>query len=369
MKRAKFLRLLPLLAVAAVAFCNSSCGGEEAVTKSSFVMGTRVTVSIYGVEEKKAEEIAGEAIHELHRLEQIMSTWNPESEISRLNSSAGKERISLSPEIMDLLDISIQFSKLTSGAFDITARPVSRLWGFQDGADTIPSQESISEAMAAVGYEKIDINRSGVLLPAGTQIDLAGIAKGYGVDRCADIIRDAGVSSALIDLGGNIYALGSPPGKKGWIVGIRNPVKTDSIIGYVILRDEAAASSGNYENYVERNGERFGHIIDPRTGRPASGPVRGVTVIAPTAAAADALSTSLFVLGAERGIALCRRISVAHPPDSLPYLAGTAEQGYLRRTGNYADAVFITLEDRFVRYHRTGSLGGKLFLEDIGGGD
>lgn len=352
-----------LIAVSALSAACLSCSGEKPVRKSTFVMGTRATISIFGLSAEDAEESAGKAFHELHRLEQMMSTWNPESEITELNSSPGAP-VRLSGELIELIDISKQFSALTSGAFDITARPLSRLWGFQDGAGSIPSDRSIKRTLDRIGYEKIKIEGSSVTLPQGVNLDLGGIAKGYGVDICVQILREEGVSSALIDLGGNIFAIGSPPGKKGWIVGIRNPVRTDSIIGYAILRDEAVASSGNYENFVERDGKKFGHIIDPRTGRPVSGSTRGVTVIAPTATSADALSTSLFVLGPEEGTSLCAGISISNPPDSLPYLRKTAEQGYLRRTGNYADAIFVTVSDHLIHYYTTGNLSGKVFLNE-----
>ena len=361
-KPVKYACLIPLAAWLFALI--SSCSQEKPYKKSTYVMGTRASVSIYGMDQKQAEEAAGKALHELHRLEQMMSTWNPESEVSGLNSAPGGKKVKLSEELIELIDIAKQFSSLTSGAFDVTARPLSRLWGFQEGSESIPSAEAISEALGRVGHQKIITDSTGVTLPPGTEIDLAGIAKGYGVDRCAEILRGEGVSSALIDLGGNMYAIGSPPGKRGWIVGIRNPLKTDSITGYLILRNEAVATSGNYENFVEIEGKVFGHIIDPRTGRPVSGTVRGVTVIAPTAAAADALSTSLFILGPDKGTSLCGSISISAPPDSLPYLKETAREGFLRRTGNYADALFITEENQMIDYHTTGVLTGKLFLDE-----
>ncbi len=353
-----------ILFAAALFAVDSSCSGEKPFRKSTYVMGTRASVSIYGMKKEQAERVSGEALHVLHRLERMMSTWNPESDLSRLNSAPGGVPVQLPGELIDIIDTAKQFSSLTSGAFDITARPLSRLWGFQEGPDSIPSAESIADVMQRVGFEKIVMDSSGVTLPPGTEIDLAGIAKGYAVDRCAAILRAEGVTSALIDLGGNMYAIGSPPGKRGWVVGIRNPVITDSIIGYIILRNEAVATSGNYENYVEIGGEDFGHIMDPRTGRPVSGSMRGVTVIAPTATAADALSTSLFILGPEKGTSLCGNISISDPPDSLPYLKETAREGYLRRTGNYADAVFVTARDHVIHYHKTGNLTGKLFLDE-----
>jgi thiamine biosynthesis lipoprotein len=152
--------------------------------------------------------------------------------------------------------------------------------------------------MKLVGYEKLllDMESRSIMLPPGMELDLAGIAKGYAVDRAAAILREHGVERGMVNLGGNIYAIGSPPGEDGWPVGIRDPRGGSSVVGSLLLEDQAVATSGNYENYIELEGQIYGHIIDPRTGRPVSRTL-SVTVVAPRALDADALSTGLFVLG------------------------------------------------------------------------
>jgi thiamine biosynthesis lipoprotein len=176
-----------------------------------------------------------------------------------------------------------------------------KLWGFQGGTPSLPSEEEIAGARALVGSEKIIWGEHSprIGLPPGMELDLAGIAKGYAVDRCAMILRSYGVTSALVNLGGNMYAIGAPPGKESWTIGIRDPVATDAVIGSFSLRDAAVATSGNYENFVEIDGKRYGHIIDPRTGYPVDH-VLSVTVVASTALEADALSTGFFVLGPDK---------------------------------------------------------------------
>jgi thiamine biosynthesis lipoprotein len=282
--------------------CAASCSNEKPFVKETFVMGTVAWITIYGLDREDAEAAAGEAIGELHRIEESMSTWKKQSEISRLNRESDGKPYKISRELFHITERSFYYSRITSGAFDITARPLVQLWGFQGGAAHLPDEAEISEAMQRVGYEKImlDGESSSIIMPPGMELDLAGIAKGYGVDRAVSILKNHGVKRALVNLGGNIYALGTPPGEKGWSVGIRDPRGGTSVVGSLLLADEAVATSGNYENYVEIEGAIYGHILDPRAGRPVSH-VLSVTVVAPTALAADALSTGLFVLGPESG--------------------------------------------------------------------
>ncbi len=318
-----------------------SCSRDNPVIKETYVMGTKASITIYGMNREKALEAAGKALHELHRLESIMSTWDPESEISQLNSNSGEKHFALSTELSELIRISIQFSEITKGAFDITARPLVQLWGFQDGADMLPSESEISNTLKNVGYKKMNIDPgiNAITLPKGMQIDLAGVAKGYGVDQCAAILKREGVSSALVNLGGNIFAIGAPPGKKGWIVGIRDPRKESKLAGYIIIKDEAVATSGNYENFIKRKDKTIGHIIDPATGKPVSGNTLSVTVISPTAAASDALSTALFVLGPKKGISTLKQLT---------------------RSNKYTGALFIISENNDIRFVKSANLDGKL---------
>ena len=325
-------------------------------------MGTKASITIYGMNREKALDAAGKALHELHRLESIMSTWNPESEISQLNSNTGEKHFTLSAELSELIRLSIQFSEITKGAFDITARPLVQLWGFQDGADRLPSESEISNTLKNVGYRKINFNPdiNTITLPKGMQIDLAGVAKGYGVDKCAAILKREGVNSALVNLGGNIIAIGSPPGKKGWVVGIRDPRDESKISGYIIIKDEAVATSGNYENFIKRKGKTIGHIIDPVTGRPVSGNTLSVTVISPTATASDALSTALFVLGPMKGITTLKQLT---RNNYTGYIAETARRTDRSGRGQYAEVLFIISENNSIKFLKSSNLDGKLILE------
>ncbi|UCF05677.1 MAG: FAD:protein FMN transferase [bacterium] len=328
------------LVLALLCTLHPSCSKDRPFTKESFLMGTRVLITIYGLDHNAAQRAAREAMRELHRVESVMSTWKEDSEISRLNRESKGEPYHVSNDLFTLVDSSLYYSKITSGAFDITARPLVRLWGFQGGEEKLPTDEEIVETRAVVGYTKITLDRaaSTITLPVGMSLDLAGIAKGYGVDRAADVLKAHGASSALVNLGGNIYAIGSPPGKEAWTIGIRDPKGTTDVVGTLQISDEAVATSGNYENFRIIEGTAYGHIIDPRTGWPVDD-VLSVTAVAPTALASDALSTGLFVLGPEDGTA----IVVASPA---------------------VKALFAVPDGPGISYTRAGDFGGNLLLRE-----
>jgi thiamine biosynthesis lipoprotein len=295
-------RVIPALFLLSCLASLPSCArDQEPFVKQTFVMGTRGTITIYGLPGEEAEAAASEAVREMHRLESMMSTWKEESEISRLNRESNGSPFEVSPELAELLNIASVLCKMTGGAFDVTAMPVVRLWGFQGGGAKLPSDGEIADALARVGCRMmfVDLDESTVTLHGGAEIDLAGIGKGYAVDRCVGILEAHGVRSALVDLGGNMFAIGAPPGRDAWSIGIRDPEDPGGVVGKLLISDEAIATSGNYENFVEIDGKRYGHIVDPRTGRTVDH-VLSVTVIAPTATQSDALSTGMFVMGPEK---------------------------------------------------------------------
>jgi thiamine biosynthesis lipoprotein len=307
------------LAFGALLILSAACGTRALYTKETFVMGTKAWVTIAGMSDRDAARAADAAFREMYRIESVMSTWRPSSELSRLDADSSGAPFTVSRELFSLIDSSLFYARATGGAFDVTVRPLVRLWGFQGGQARIPSAAEISRALAEVGYGKIalDSAASTVTLPAGMQIDLAGVAKGYAVDRCVAVLAALGVRNALVNIGGNIYAMGASPGQRGWRIAIRDPKGGLETVGTLLLRDEAVATSGNYENFIEIDGRRFGHIIDPRAGRPVSN-VLSVTVVAPTGLASDALSTGLFVLGPDAGSAAVERLAGVAALFALP---------------------------------------------------
>ena len=240
-------------------------------------MDTFAEVSLFSIERARASEAMEEAFKEIERIEKLFSRFDKASEVSRINASAGEKEVIVSPELFEIIERSIYYSRISRGAFDITAAPLKK-----------------------GRYEDIILDRDRLsvrFLDKGIKIDLGGIAKGYAVDRAVQILRSYGIESALVDMGGNIYALGSPPGKKAWRIGIRDPRDKDNIIHRLSLKDRAVATSGNYE--------RPSHIIDPASGNPAAR-VMSVTVASDSAERSDALSTAVFVMGIEDGLGLIR---------------------------------------------------------------
>ena len=282
------------------------CGSERR-RDSTEVMGTILTVTIEGVPEEVAEGALEAAFEEVRRINDLMSLWRDDSALSRLNREASDGWARTDPEIFDLIKTSKRYSEATGGAFSVTAGPLVRLWGFLRRQERRPPQpEEIEERMAFVGDQLIDLNesRKAVRFAAqGMEIDFGGVAKGYAVDRAVSVLREMGIENALVDLGGNVRSIGAPAGRDSWNIAVRDPRRREGIIGVLEINDQGVASSGQYENYFEHQGRRYGHIIDPRTGWPAEG-VLGTTIVAPDAMIADILSTAVFVLGPEEGAKL-----------------------------------------------------------------
>lgn len=247
-----------------------------------------------------------EAVHNaVLKIDQLMSLYRPESELVALNAQAGAGQIEVSAATFQVLQASQHYTRLSGGALDVTVQPLVQLWGFYRMERTsIPPLEEIQAVLGQVGADRLDLDGSArtAALATGSRLDLGSIAKGYAIDQAVAALRARGVPAALIDLGGNIGVLGQHPDGRPWTVGIKHP-RGDSLIGLLRFREGAIATSGDYDRYFEVEGRRFSHLLDPRTGWPAES-LYAVTVIAPNATAADALSTAAFVLGPERGMAL-----------------------------------------------------------------
>jgi len=247
------------------------------------------------------------------RLDSLLSSYRPDSEVSELGRGAGSGAwVDLSPETVRLLVSSLEWARRTDGAFDPTVGPLVEAWGFRGGPPRIPNPALLDSVRALVDWRAVLVDRDGRsarLGRAGMEIDLGGIGKGYALDRAAETMRAAGASAGMLDLGGNVRVFGRGPGPGGtWPIGIRDPRCPERVLGEVDLDSGSVATSGDYERFFERGGERFSHILDPRTGRPVRG-VLQVTVAAPDGLTADVLSTALFVLGPEAG----RRLLVREP--------------------------------------------------------
>lgn len=265
------------------------------------IMGTPVLVELWHDDAGLANECSAKVFTELLRIEAVMSSYKADSELSYINKNAAVSAIEISAEMMHLIKRSIHFSEISQGAFDITYASIGYAYDYRKRQK--PSDESISEKLPAIDYHHIVISDNKIEFDdAAVRIDLGGIAKGYAIDRAADIVERCGIDHALVSAGGDSRIIGDRVGRP-WIIGVRHPREEDGIALRLPLSDTAISTSGDYERFFIEDGERVHHIINPSTGR-SSVASWGTTVIGPDALTTDALSTSIFILGATEGLAL-----------------------------------------------------------------
>ena len=315
---------IPLFMLGVIAYFAGFHRAPPPVSRSGMGMGTFLTVTLPHSGAGRIETAFSLATNRLETLEQMMSRYRPGSEISRLNALSGREEQALSPETFEALEHARYFHRLSRGAFDITVGPLMAVWGFNRGRAEAkhPSQRALADALERVGCARLFLcDQAAFLEDEGMEADLGGIAKGYAVDRILSDLAGLGVTNGLVNLGGNIRVLGRASAKQPWRISVRNPFDAEKPLGALSLESGMAlATSGHYERFITIDGERMAHIMDPRTGRPVRG-MAGVTVLAPTAVEADALSTALFVLGPEAGAELIRRLpgrAALFVPDRQP---------------------------------------------------
>jgi len=262
-------------------------------------MGTYGRVTIVTGDSAAASPDAELALAALMRVDSLMSNWTSTSEVARLNREAGSAETRVNPEVGVVLEAALRLWHESAGAYDITVEPLVRAWGFLGGPRRVPSDDEVHAAMAHVGAQRVHYRSDTRTLrfdDPETRIDLGGIAKGYAVDVAAESLAAHGVRDALVDLSGNMFALGTPAGQPGWRIGIRDPRDRVPYLARLALTGQGISTSGQYEQFVAVNGKTYGHIMDPRTGRPVQGLI-AVTVISPTAMECDGWDTPLFVLG------------------------------------------------------------------------
>lgn len=274
---------------------NSSC------TRQIFAMDTVMSFTAYG---KNCEEAVDAAIEEVKRLDSLLSTGDPDSEISRLNVAGVS---SVSEDTVVLFERALAVCETTGGLFDVSVYPLMELWGFPTGEYHVPSEEELEDVLPLVDASQIEVTGSQVRLGAGQRVDLGGIAKGYASARIMEIYEQHGVCSGMVSLGGNIQVLNRKPDGSGFRIGIREPEGYSAdIVAVVEVENRAVVTSGGYERYFEENGNIYIHILDPGTGRPVEGDLASVTVVSEDGMLADALSTALYIMGLEDALAYWR---------------------------------------------------------------
>lgn len=302
------VRNLPESELAAVTIPGNP-GSGSIVEAMRLLMGTEFKVTVWAAagREPAAATIIAEVLDEVAELEHQISSWQSDSDTTRINSAAGQPPIQVNPELHELLTISMRWARRTNGAFDVTGGPLYELWGDARSQKTLPSQEAIASVLSQVGYQKVELGDGTVRLSApGMKLGFGSVGKGFAADRAATKLHAANFTNFIIDAGGDLVVSGSR-GDSPWSVGIRHP-RTEELLATTELTDSAIATSGDYEQFLFADGRRFSHIIDPRSGWPVE-TVASVVVIAAKGADADALATGLFVLGPDQGIALVEQIS------------------------------------------------------------
>jgi len=294
------LRQLTLIAIGLLWSAAAVAGWIE---DEQAIMGTVIRTELWSDDSVSANQAIGLVNDEMHRIDRLMSTYKSDSEVSRVNQDAADHPVKISHELMELLVRGLEMSRLTDGAFDITYASVGQMYDFRQRVR--PDEKQIQKALPTVNYRCVILDQSEETVffaRQGVRIDLGGIAKGYAVERGVAILRAWGIDHGLVSAGGDTRILGDRRGAP-WIVGIRDPRNRDQVIARLPLVDEAISTSGDYERFFEENGERFHHIISPRTGHPA-GDVHSVSIVGPNATMTDGLSTSVFVMGVADGLRL-----------------------------------------------------------------
>lgn len=280
--------------------CSKNSDMQE-YTKTIFAMDTVMDLKLYSDNGGNALE---EAEKEILRIEKLFDRGNKDSEIYKINQNKIAE---VSSDTAEVISEAIAISQKTNGAFDITIAPVMDLWGFFGGEFKVPSDDELKFALSKVRYENVQIKDNRILISENTTIDIGGIGKGYASDKVAELLKRNDVKSAIISLGGNVYALGKKPDNSLWTVGIADPNSPAQPVGKLRIADKAVVTSGGYQRYFERDGVTYHHIIDPKTGKSADNGLASVTIISDSGTNADGLSTSLFVMGLEKSIEFWRR--------------------------------------------------------------
>ena len=274
--------------------------------KSLVLMGSAFEINAISHDLDLAKRSVEAAVKEIKRIERLISSWDPGSQTSEINRQAGIKSVRVDEELFELIRRSLKVSQLTGGAFDISFAAVDKIWTFDGSESDIPPKEKITQSVNHINYEKIVLdaeNSTVFLMDKGMKIGFGGIGKGYAANRAAQLLQQMGITDGVVNASGDLINWGRPYEDDHWRVGISDPGQPGEVMAWLEVNDTAVVTSGDYEKYFTHAGKRYAHIIDPRTGYPTTG-IKSVTIVCPDTELADALATSVFVLGAEDGLAL-----------------------------------------------------------------
>ncbi|MBP1890164.1 thiamine biosynthesis lipoprotein [Clostridium moniliforme] len=309
-KSKKFIIAIPLAVVLICLGIIKFNENSRECFKNIFLMDTIIDLKYYG---KNSEKAMNESINKLREIDNNMSLSKSDSEMVKINNNAGKRSVKVNDGFLNVINKAIYYGRLSDGAFDISIRPVDKLWGIGTKNERIPKEKEIKENLKFVNYKNIEtdnFNKTVFLRNKNMAIDLGGIAKGYAADELVKILKENNIKSGLINLGGNIYAYKKDKNDKPFNIGIQDPKEENGQIFAIIkVKNKSVVTSGNYERYFIKNGKRYHHIMDPRTGAPSESGIISSTIISDKSIDGDALSTATFILGVKKGMELINSLS------------------------------------------------------------
>ncbi|WP_291072848.1 FAD:protein FMN transferase [Empedobacter sp. UBA5987] len=274
--------------------------------RDTILMGSKFKITLVDSDSISVEKNINKAIDEMIRIENLISDWKPTSQVSLVNQNAGIKAIKVDREVFDLTKRAIYFSQLTDGAFDISFAAMDKIWKFDGSMEKIPTQEEISKAIEKIGYQNIILdeeNSTIFLKKIGMKIGFGSTGKGYAAQKARTFMQDLGIQAGIIDASGDMTTWGNQPNGEAWKIGITNPFNRHKMLDILSMKNAAVTTSGDYEKFILIDEVRYSHIIDPKTGIPSTG-LTGVTVIGPDAEMCNGFSTSIMVLGKEKGLNL-----------------------------------------------------------------
>ena len=308
---------------------NEETAQQEPVKHTEMLMGTVISVTLY---DSTDESILDKVFEKVKNLEETFSINETGTEVDKINDNAGIEPVKVSDDTIEVVKEGIYYSDLSHGKFDITIGPLVKLWNIPDRpTEDIPTQDELNLVLPLTNYKDVVIdeaNKTVFLTRPGMMLDLGGIAKGYAADVISKMLTDEGVKSAIIDLGGNIFAHGEKVSGDAWKIGIQNPFSTrGEIVGAISVKNKSIVTSGIYERYIEVDGVKYHHILNPETGYPYENDIAGITIISDKSTTGDALSTSVFALGIEEGMKFVEKL------DDVDAIFVTKEKGIYVTSG------------------------------------
>lgn len=283
---------------------------ELTYRKSAGLMGSQFELTAISPNDSLNRAAVRAGIKEIQRIEELISSWDKNSQTSEINRQAGIKAVQVDWELYSLIHRATKLGQLTEGAFDISFASADRIWKFDGSMQAVPSDSSIQASVSKIGYQNIQlspIDTSVFLTQAGMKIGFGGIGKGYAANKASLLMLEMGIESGLVNAGGDIICWGRPAEREAWRIGVADPKARNQILAWLGINDLAVVTSGDYERYAMIEGKRYAHIINPKTGWPVSG-LKSVTIICPDAELADGLATSVFVLGPKEGLALINRL-------------------------------------------------------------